>query len=67
MNRLYSLRKVEGMRKKPSTSEFLDWLVVLARAGVSPDEITRRFPYLGVLLKQEQDIDLLERRKRRGY
>jgi MoxR-like ATPase len=67
MQRFYSLRKTEGMRKKPSTSEFLDWLVVLSRAGISPDKIQDAFPFLGVLVKQEQDLEMLSRRKKRGY
>ncbi len=67
MQRFYALRKTEGMRKKPSTSEFLDWLLVLSRAGVDPERIAASFPYLGVLVKQEQDLAMLERRKRRGY
>ncbi len=67
MQRFYALRKTEGMRKKPSTSEFLDWLLVLSRAGVDPERIAASFPYLGVLVKQEQDLAMLERRRRRGY
>jgi MoxR-like ATPase len=57
--RFYGIRKVEGLRKKPSTSELLDWLFVLARAGVKPEEIARRMPFLGVLVKQEKDLELL--------
>ena len=52
MTRFYGVRKIEGLRKKPSTSELLDWLSVLARAGADPDEIAKRMPYLGVLVKQ---------------
>jgi MoxR-like ATPase len=61
--RFYGLRKVDGLRKKPSTSELLDWLVVLARAGVNPDEIAGKMPYLGTLIKQERDIELLAKQK----
>ncbi len=64
--RFYGLRKVDGLRKKPSTSELLDWLFVLARAGVSPDEIANRMPFLGILIKQEKDLELLAKR-RGGY
>ena len=65
--RFYGLRKVEGLRKRPSTSELLDWLFVLARAGASPDEIANRMPFLGILIKQERDLDLLASKKRPGY
>lgn len=61
--RFYGLRKVEGLRKKPSTSELLDWLFVLARAGASPDEIANRMPFLGILIKQEKDLELLAKRR----
>ena len=65
--RFYGLRKVEGLRKKPSTSELLDWLLVLARAGADPDEIANKMPFLGILIKQERDLELLSRRGTRGY
>jgi MoxR-like ATPase len=67
MQRFYAVRKTQGMRKKPSTSEFLDWLLVLARAGVDPEDLARAFPFAGVLVKQEKDLDLLKKRGRRGY
>jgi MoxR-like ATPase len=62
MTRFYGVRKIEGLRKKPSTSELLDWLSVLARAGADPDEIAKRMPYLGVLVKQERDLELMAAR-----
>lgn len=58
--RFYGLRKLEGIRKKPSTSELVDWLHVLARAGVAPEDILARFPFAGILLKQEQDLELIK-------
>jgi len=64
--RFYGLRKVDGLRKKPSTSELLDWLFVLSRAGASPDDIANKMPFLGILIKQEKDLELLARR-RGGY
>jgi len=60
--RFYGVRKVDGLRKKPSTSELLDWLMVLARAGAKPEDIAKRLPYLGILVKQERDLDLLKSR-----
>jgi MoxR-like ATPase len=59
IERFLGLRRVEGLRKKPSTSELLDWLVVLARAGANPTEIARRMPFPGVLVKGEKDMELL--------
>ena len=63
VQRFYGLRRMEGMRKKPSTSELLDWLMVLARSGARPQDILKKMPYLGVLVKQERDLDLLKSRR----
>ena len=62
VERFFSVRRVEGLRKKPSTSELLDWLTVLSRAGANPSEVARRMPFLGVLVKQEKDLELLRAR-----
>jgi MoxR-like ATPase len=62
--RFYGLRKIEGLRKKPSSSELLDWLVVLVRMGANVDDVANRMPYLGTLIKKERDLELLKRRSR---
>ncbi len=62
IERFYGLRSVEGLRKKPSTSELLDWLFVLVRAGVTPGDLARRLPHAGILIKQEKDLELLRSR-----
>jgi MoxR-like ATPase len=51
----YRLRDLERLRKRPSTSELIDWLLVLARSGIEADRLVREIPFLGVLLKKEQD------------
>ena len=51
----YRLRGTDRLRKRPSTSELIDWLLVLARAEVQPERLSREVPFLGVLLKKEQD------------
>ena len=57
--RFFALRKVRGLKKPPSTSELLDWLVVLVAMGVSPAAIESEHPFLGVLLKSERDLALV--------
>jgi len=52
----YQLRDVQGMRKRPSTSELIDWIAVLRRAGVESVELDDSLPFLGALLKREQDL-----------
>ena len=65
--RFYGLRKVDALKKKPSTSELLDWLVVLSRAGVEPEEIASRMPFLGTLIKREKDLETLAARAKHGF
>ncbi len=65
LDTFFALRDVPGLKKKPSTSEFLDWLQLLVSESVSADEIGSAedgLPRLaGALLKNEQDLTLLER------
>jgi MoxR-like ATPase len=55
----YELRSVPRLRKRPSTSELVDWITVLMQSGVGRDRLVRELPFLGVLLKKEQDVELL--------
>ena len=60
----YGLRDIPGMKKKPSTSEALDWIRLLMGGGppdLTPDEQTGLPPLHGALLKNEQDIALIAR------
>ena len=59
MNTFYELRKNEEFKKKPSTSELIDWLRALILGGVSPEAISKDLPFPGTLLKKEGDLDLL--------
>src|SRR5690606_13986745 len=59
----YALRAVEGLRKPPSTSELIDWLAALRLSGIDPAKLLgAKIPFLGTLLKKEQDIDSVNRR-----
>lgn len=53
----YKLREVDAFRKKPSTSELLDWIQALVAGGISPDKIQNEIPFVGTLLKKEGDYD----------
>ena len=62
----YSLRDVSGIKKKPSTSELLDWIKLLVIEDIDPDAIrtdsSKAIPQLyGALLKNEQDVHMFER------
>ena len=60
-------REVPGLKKKPSTSELLDWLKLLVSEDVSPETLRERDgrklipPLHGALLKNEQDVSLFEK------
>ena len=56
----YELRAVPRLRKRPSTSELVDWISVLMQGGVGRERLVRELPFLGVLLKKEQDVELLK-------
>ena len=57
--KFYWLRSQDDLRKKPSTSELIDWISVLLRSGISEEQLTSHIPFLGSLLKNEQDTDAL--------
>ncbi|OSQ44080.1 AAA family ATPase [Thalassospira alkalitolerans] len=67
LNLFYDIRDVGGLKKKPSTSELLDWLKLLMAEDLSPeilrakDAKTAVPPLHGALLKNEQDVHLFER------
>lgn len=57
MEAFYWIRGLKDVQKKPSTSELLDWLQALTLSGISVDRITTEIPFLGVLLKKNQDLE----------
>ena len=63
----YEIRKMNDLQTKPSTSELLDWIQALMISGVSVDDLSDRMPYVGVLLKKNEDIDVMQEIKEKGY
>ncbi|MBV18177.1 MAG: ATP-binding protein [Thalassospira sp.] len=67
LNLFYDMRDVSGLKKKPSTSELLDWLKLLMAEDLPPEALratdarTAVPPLHGALLKNEQDVHLFER------
>ena len=64
--RFYWLRDLPELRKKPSTSELIDWIAALRRGGVSTESIESELPFLGVLMKRENDLEAVMAAHRRG-
>ncbi len=60
MKTFYWIRNIRDIRKKPSTSEFIDWLRALTLGGIDPDTIQQHLPYLGVLVKKDEDISIIK-------
>ena len=67
MEAFYELREMRDLQKKPSTSELLDWLQALMISGVPVEKIREEMPYLGVLLKKNQDMETMTEIKEKGY
>ena len=67
LSAFYEIRDVPGMKKKPSTSELLDWIKLLVVEDIPPEALTSKDkkdiipPLYGALLKNEQDVHLFER------
>jgi MoxR-like ATPase len=61
LKRFYWIREMDGLRKKPSTSELLDWIKALALGGINIERVNNDIPFLGTLLKNEQDTDRFAR------
>ena len=67
LNVFYNLRQINGFRKKPSTSELIDWLKLLKAEGIDPamlsagDKLNQVPPLFGALMKNEQDVEILHR------
>jgi len=66
LTQFFELRETPGLKKKPSTSEVLDWLKLLLAEDLRPEDLQRKaadsLPVLhGALLKNEQDVQLFER------
>ncbi|NNJ74468.1 MAG: MoxR family ATPase [Anderseniella sp.] len=67
LNIFYEVREVPGLKKKPSTSELLDWIKLLLNEDVTPETLRQKDPTKvipplhGALLKNEQDVALFER------
>lgn len=56
----YDIRAMRDIRKKPSTSELIDWINVLQIAGIPADDIRKALPFVGVIVKKDEDLDTVK-------
>ncbi len=56
INTFYQIREMRRLRKRPSTSELIDWIAALKASGIKNVKLDKNLPFLGTLLKKEQDL-----------
>jgi MoxR-like ATPase len=56
MDAFYRIRNMQRLRKRPSTSELVDWIHMLKTMGIKDIKLEKNLPFLGTLLKKEQDL-----------
>ena len=62
MDVFYQIRSLKDIRKKPSTSELIDWINALQIGGISADRIKAELPFVGVIVKKDEDLEGLAQR-----
>ncbi len=62
MQVFYDIRSYSQLRKKPATSELIDWLNALMIGGINPEKIKSELPFVGVLIKKDEDLEVVRRR-----
>lgn len=60
MDVFYSIRTIRDIRKKPSTSELIDWINALQIGGIPADRIKQALPFIGVVVKKDEDLELVK-------
>ncbi len=58
----YDIRAMKDVRKKPSTSELIDWINVLQLGGIPADEIRKKLPFIGVIVKKDEDLSTVKQK-----
>lgn len=67
LKKFYWIREFDMLRKKPSTSELIDWIQALLAGGLEPKKVEKELPFLGTLLKKKEDTDLVIDSKKSHY
>lgn len=62
MEVFYGIRALRDIRKKPSTSELIDWINALQIGGISADEIRAKLPFVGVVVKKDEDLETVRQK-----
>lgn len=62
MDVFYWIRSIKVIRKKPSTSELIDWINALQIGGIPTDRLREELPFIGVVVKKDEDLETLKHR-----
>lgn len=62
MDVFYNIRSLKDIRKKPSTSELIDWLNALQIGGIPADKIRSELPFVGVIVKKDEDLEIVRQK-----
>ena len=60
MEVFYEIRSIRDIRKKPSTSELIDWINALQLGGISAEELQKALPFVGVIVKKDEDLEVVK-------
>ena len=60
MDVFYQIRSIRDIRKKPSTSELIDWINALQLNGIEPERIRAELPFVGVVVKKDEDLETVK-------
>ena len=63
MDVFYWIRSMKDIRKKPSTSELIDWINALQIGGIPTDRLREELPFIGVVVKKDEDLATVKSRK----
>ncbi len=63
MHVFYQIRTMRDIRKKPSTSELIDWINALQIGGITADRIRKELPFIGVIVKKDEDLETVQQEK----
>lgn len=60
MEVFYEIRSMRDIRKKPSTSELIDWINALQLGGISAEQLREKLPFVGVIVKKDEDLEAVK-------
>ncbi|MBQ3968134.1 MAG: MoxR family ATPase [Lachnospiraceae bacterium] len=63
MRVFYEIRKMRDIRKKPATSELIDWIRALQIGGIPTEKIAKELPFVGVVVKKDEDLETIRKNK----